>query len=92
MPIRITLAVYLLLSLTAFIAYGRDKHLAREHKWRIPEKTLLALSFLGGAAGALLAMQIFRHKTKHWYFYAVGIAGLIWQTTLLIFLYIRQAP
>jgi uncharacterized membrane protein YsdA (DUF1294 family) len=79
-------AFYLIMSTAAYIAYGRDKRLAKEHNRRTPEKVLLSLSFFGGAAGALAAMQLFRHKTKHWYFYAVGIIGLLWQAGLLIFL------
>lgn len=44
--------------------FGIDKHLARKNKERIPESTLISLSALGGAAGGLAAMYIFRHKTK----------------------------
>lgn len=39
------------MSLLTFILFGADKHKARAHKWRIPEKTLLGLSLLGGFAG-----------------------------------------
>ena len=77
---------YLLMSIIAFISYGRDKRLAKEQKWRTPEKVLLLLGFLGGGIGAVAGMEVFRHKTKHWYFWAVNIAGLIWQTALLIVL------
>ena len=77
---------YLLMSIIAFISYGRDKRLAKEQKWRTPEKVLLLLGFLGGGFGAVAGMEVFRHKTKHWYFWAVNIAGLVWQTALLIVL------
>lgn len=80
------IAALFVLNIAAYTAYGRDKRLAREHRRRTPEKVLLSLSFFGGAAGALAAMQLFRHKTRHWYFYAVGIAGLLWQTALLVYL------
>ena len=75
-----------LLSLITFIAYGVDKKKAKEGKWRTKEKTLLLLSFLGGAFGGYPAMLIFRHKTKgeHWYFTAVNWLGLIVHITLLI--------
>ena len=56
------------MSLLTFILFGADKHKARAHKWRIPEKTLLGLSLLGGFTGGFLGMEFFRHKTKHWYF------------------------
>ena len=55
------LMYFAVMSLAAFIAYGADKRRARQKKWRIPEKTLLFLSFAGGAVGALIAMQAFRH-------------------------------
>lgn len=72
------LGIYLLvMSAAAFILYGADKKKAKSGKWRIKESTLLGIGFFGGAVGALLAMQTFRHKTKHWYFWAVNIAGLI---------------
>ena len=80
-------AVWLvLLSIIAFIAYGVDKKKAKSGKWRTKEKTLLTLSFLGGAYGGYPAMLIFRHKTKgeHWYFTAVNLLGLIIHTTLMI--------
>ena len=83
----IAYAAYLvLLSLIAFIAYGVDKKKAKSGEWRTKEKTLLLLSFLGGAYGGYPAMLIFRHKTKgeHWYFTAVNWLGLIIHTTLMI--------
>lgn len=51
------------MSLLTFILFGADKHKARAHKWRIPEKTLLGLSLLGGFTGGFLGMEFFRHKT-----------------------------
>ncbi len=76
----------ILLSIIAFIAYGVDKKKAKSGKWRTKEKTLLLLSFLGGAYGGYPAMLIFRHKTKgeHWYFTAINWLGLIIHTTLMI--------
>lgn len=82
--------VYVLMSVIALIAYGRDKQLAKAQKWRTPEKVLLALGFFGGSIGALAGMELFRHKTKHWYFWAVNIAGFLWQAGLLIYLLVKQ--
>ena len=64
------------MSLLTFILFGADKHKARAHKWRIPEKTLLGLSLLGGFTGGFLGLDFFRNKTKHWYFYMVMIISL----------------
>lgn len=45
-----------------------DKHRAIHKQWRIPEKTLFFLAIIGGGVGATMGMQVFRHKTRHWYF------------------------
>lgn len=83
----IAYASYLvLLSLVTFIAYGVDKKKAIKGKYRTKEKTLLSLSFLGGAFGGYPAMLIFRHKTKgeHWYFTVVNWLGLAVHIALMI--------
>ena len=65
------LAIWLLLiNLVTFLVFGVDKWKARrkeknESVRRVPEKTLLLLSALGGSVGALLAMRAFHHKTLH---------------------------
>lgn len=75
-----------LLSIVTFGLYVSDKKKAKKGEWRIPEKTLLLCSFLGGALGGMIAMQLVRHKTKHWYFFAVNLLGLAWQIILMIYL------
>ena len=64
----ILLAALLLINLLAFALYGIDKRKAKRSAWRIPEATLLLVAALGGSLGALLGMEFFRHKTKHWKF------------------------
>ena len=61
----ILLAALLLVNLLAFALYGIDKLKAKKGAGRIPESTLLLVAFLGGSLGALLGMELFRHKTKH---------------------------
>lgn len=83
----ISYAAYLiLLSLITFIAYGVDKRKAIKGSYRTKEKTLLGLSFFGGAFGGYPAMLVFRHKTKgeHWYFTAVNLLGLAIHTALTL--------
>ncbi len=48
---------FIVFAITAF-----DKFLAKQNKWRIPEKTLLLLALFGGTIGAITAMIMFRHK------------------------------
>lgn len=55
-------------SVIDFALMGVDKWKARRDAWRIPESTLWLFALLGGALGGTLGMQVFRHKTRHWYF------------------------
>lgn len=80
-------AFLLIMSLIAFLFYATDKRKARNGAWRIPESVLLLLGFFGGAFGALLAMKVFRHKTKHIYFWIVNLFGLAFQLFLLFVLF-----
>lgn len=77
------------MSAAAFILYMADKKKAQKGKWRIKEAVLLGTGLLGGAVGALAAMKIFRHKTKHWYFWAVNIIGLLAQAAVLYLAFLR---
>lgn len=56
------------INIIGFFVMGMDKWKARTNRWRIPEKTLFAVSILGGSIGTLVGMYAFHHKTKHWYF------------------------
>ncbi len=47
-----------------FCIYWWDKRAAGTGDWRVRETTLLALAFLGGGIGALLAQRLLRHKTR----------------------------
>lgn len=51
------------INLTTFIAYGVDKRAAIKKSWRVPEKDLHMLEFLGGWIGAWFGQKFFRHKT-----------------------------
>ena len=52
------------MSVAAFLMYGWDKRQAKTDGWRVPEKRLHALAFLGGWPGAMLGQNYFRHKTQ----------------------------
>ncbi|WP_425500233.1 DUF1294 domain-containing protein [Pseudomonas akapageensis] len=55
---------YVLASLLTFYLYWHDKRQARGNAWRTPERVLHAAELCGGWPGALLAQQLFRHKTR----------------------------
>ena len=76
--LKIVLVYMSVMSLIGFLAMGIDKAKAKADAWRIPEKTLFGIAFLGGGAGVWLGMEIFRHKTKHLQFkYGVPIICLL---------------
>ena len=81
------LMIYAAVSLIALVLYGSDKRRAIRKRRRIREATLLSLALLGGAVGALLGMTLFRHKTRHWYFWGVSLLGLALQAALAVWVY-----
>ena len=83
----IYLLILFLIGLVNFCLYASDKMRAKNGLWRIPESVLLSVSFFGGAIGGLCAMKLVRHKTKHWYFTAVNVLGLLWQVALAVYIF-----
>ena len=83
-------AYLFLLSFIIFIVYHADKKKAEKGKYRTREKTLLLLSFFGGAFGGYPAMLIFRHKTKaeHWYVTFINILGILLHAAALVIIYL----
>ncbi len=61
----VLLAYLLLMDLLLFAFMGADKRKAKRKAWRVPERALFTLAALGGGAGGILGMLLFRHKTKH---------------------------
>lgn len=85
---KIFFAYLFVLNVAAFAVYGWDKLCAKRGMWRVPEKILLLLAFLGGSVGALAGMAVFRHKTLHLKFrYGVPLI-LILQLIGLIYVHL----
>ncbi len=82
------LVSYGVLGLFTFAVYGLDKRAAKKELQRTAEVKLWLLALIGGFAGAMLAMGLFRHKTSKrsflWPFFVATAthlllaAGLIW--------------
>ncbi|WP_404453808.1 DUF1294 domain-containing protein [Oceanobacillus kapialis] len=71
-----------------FIIMGMDKQKARKKKYRIPERTFWLLAIVGGALGAIIGMQRYRHKTKHRAFmWGMPILFLVNVASVLYLLY-----
>lgn len=66
--VKIFIVYGIVMNLLGLLSMYGDKHRAIRQQWRIPEKTLFIVAFLGGSVGSIAGMYLFRHKTKHWYF------------------------
>ena len=62
---KLVLIYLLIINAAGFLLMRIDKGKARKNRWRIPEATLMTVAALGGSAGSLLGMYLFRHKTRH---------------------------
>ena len=65
MMVNALLYYLLVINILTFVVFGIDKWKAKQGSWRISEATLLMLAVIGGTIGALLGMQVWRHKTMH---------------------------
>lgn len=67
MFLKIFLAYLAVISLISVIVCIYDKKISKKNKvqLRIPEKTLLFLSLIGGSVAMYVTMMLIRHKTKH---------------------------
>ena len=77
------------MTLVTFAVYAADKRIAARGKGgrRVPERTLLLLSFAGGCVGACLGIWGCRHKTKHLRFVLlVPLSLLLWIAAIAVLL------
>ena len=86
----IVLIYLLVINLCGFALMGIDKKRAIRGAWRISEASLFMVAILGGSIGSILGMQLFRHKTKHWYFKYGMPAILILQIIVPCYFYFSQ--
>lgn len=83
----IVILYILILNIAGIAVMGIDKHKAKVHAWRIPEKMLFLVSLLGGSIGTWAGMYLFHHKTRHWYF-VVGMPLIFFlQLALVLYFY-----
>ncbi len=87
---ELIIVIYLIIiNIIGAAVMGIDKNRARRRAWRIPEKTLFAVSLLGGSIGTWAGMYLFRHKTKHWYFVVGMPLILILQIAFMVVLHVK---
>ncbi|WP_394758132.1 DUF1294 domain-containing protein [Flavobacterium sp.] len=81
------LIYFLIINSIGFILIGYDKKMAVANQYRISEKTLLLIVFLGGIIGSGLAMLFFRHKTSKmsylWKFFGIIVFQVLFFILIL---------
>jgi uncharacterized membrane protein YsdA (DUF1294 family)/cold shock CspA family protein len=84
MPMAVAI-LYLAASLVTFMVYALDKSAAKSGQWRTEESTLFLMGLAGGWPGAILAQQLFRHKSSKpdfqklfWLTVIVNGVALVW--------------
>ena len=79
-------AIYYLaaINVIAFILYGLDKLWAKNGRWRVPERSLILIAAAGGSIGAIAAMKVWHHKTKHNKF-RLGLPAILLAQIALIY-------
>lgn len=77
------------MNLAGLSSMGIDKRRAIRHQWRISEATLFLIALLGGSLGSIIGMQLFRHKTRHWYF-VWGMPVIFFAELALVFLLVLK--
>jgi uncharacterized membrane protein YsdA (DUF1294 family) len=76
---------YAVASIAAAIVYRLDKSAAARNGWRTSEAVLHVMALIGGWPGALVAQQVFRHKSRKlsfrlafWTTVALNCGALTW--------------
>lgn len=79
-------AIYYLaaINVIAFILYGLDKLWAKKGRRRVPERSLILIAAAGGSIGAIAAMKVWHHKTKHNKF-RLGLPAILLAQIALIY-------
>ena len=70
-----------------FLVYGLDKGKARKGSYRISEKTLLLMTYVGGGLGAWAGGTHFRHKTQKKYFQLAWAVGVLIDALLIYWMW-----
>ncbi|QBY05932.1 DUF1294 domain-containing protein [Thalassotalea sp. HSM 43] len=87
---RIIISYFLIISLVTFLVYWHDKYKAKTGKWRTNEASLHLLALLGGWPGALLARQLFRHKTQKQPFVVIFYITIVFNITAICLFVFRH--
>lgn len=85
--IQVFVAYLIVINLIGIFIMKLDKSKAKNHQWRVKERSLFLVALLGGGMGCWWGMYLFRHKTKHWYF-VVGMPLITFVEYGLLFYFV----
>lgn len=74
--------------------FAYDKFQASRGGWRVPERQLCTTALAGGWAGGLMAMQMFRHKTRKQSFQRKYVSAITRNAVVLLpaLFFLSRAP
>ena len=88
MSVKQGFTLFLLIwNMVVFLVYGLDKGKARKGSYRISEKTLLLMTYVGGGLGAWAGGTHFRHKTQKKYFQLAWAVGVLIDALLIYWMW-----
>ena len=88
MAVKQGFALFLMIwNLVVFLVYGLDKGKARKGSYRISEKTLLMMTYVGGGLGAWAGGTHFRHETQKKYFQLAWAVGVLIDALLIYWMW-----
>ena len=82
----ILITYLLVINLITFFIFAIDKFKATRFSRRVSEKKLWFFSLIGGSVGALISMNLFRHKTKKLSFQAVLALVILLQVFVIYYI------
>lgn len=83
MKLKYILIYLLIINFLSFALFFIDKYKARKYRWRIKERTLHIVGFMGGIIGSMTAMMFLRHKIKKRKFVFITIIGLFFNIFII---------
>ena len=87
-PLQDVWRALIALNVATFLLFGFDKLIAGSRAERVPEKLLQTTAVLGSPVGALVAMNLFHHKTRKTPFqFTLAISFLIEGVIIFLLLY-----
>lgn len=59
---NVGISILILWNVVVFGVYGIDKWKSIHQKWRVPETTLILMTYVMGGVGSIVGMVVFHHK------------------------------